>query len=118
MPSIPIGVANFFSAMQAGRAAEAEMRQLFAADAVYIEPFSGNPQRHVGRDAIMRAMSAGWQQPLTDMRIVIDSAEVKGIEVHIRWTCYSPSLPGGLGRGLNRFIIQNGLISELETTFE
>lgn len=119
MSLIPKEIANFFTAMQAGRAGAEEMATLFAEDAVYIEPFSGQPQRHVGKRAIMAAMARGWDYPLPDMRIRIDRVETEGPRISIRWTCLSPGLPGGRGQGVNRYRMQaDGRIAELETTLD
>jgi SnoaL-like domain len=116
---IPFQIANFFAAMQAGRAAATEMEAAFAEDALYIEPFSGQVQRHRGRAAIMQAMARGWDYPLPEMRIRIDHAETAGPEIRIRWTCLSPGLPGGRGSGTNRYRMRpDGLIAELETVLE
>jgi uncharacterized protein (TIGR02246 family) len=116
MSTTPLPIAAFFRAMQAGAAAEASMAQLFADDAVYIEPFSGRPTTHKGKEAIMATMRAGWAYPLPDMKIELDSVEVSGNEIVVAWICRSPGLPGGLGRGVNRFSLDGGLISKLETT--
>ncbi len=119
MTLIPKEIANFFTAMQAGRAGAEEMAAVFAEDAVYIEPFSGKPQRHEGKAAIMAAMAQGWDYPLPDMRIRIDHVTTHGQEFRIRWTCLSPGLPGGRGQGENRYRMQaNGQIAELETTLQ
>ena len=119
MTLIPKEIANFFTAMQAGRAGAAEMAAVFAEDAVYIEPFSGQVQRHQGKPAIMAAMARGWDYPLPDMRIRIDRVESSGADIRVRWTCLSPGLPGGRGQGVNRYRMQaDGRIAELETTLE
>ena len=116
MSDLPIQTANFFTAMQAGRAGGPALEALFAADAVYEEAFSGTRQRHTGRAAIMAAMARGWEQPLPDMRIAIDRAESRGSVIDVHWTCHSPALPGGQGQGRNRFVMRDGLIAELVTT--
>ena len=64
----------------------------------------------------MKAMALGWEMPMVDTRIRIDRAAASSGEVHIEWTCFSPSLPGGKGHGLNRFTMQDGLIVSLVTT--
>lgn len=117
MSHTPETVTRFFQAMQRGAAAEREMEALFADTAIYIEPFSGTPQSHVGKKAIMETMRAGWQHPLPNMTITIDEVNVDGAEIAVKWTCKSPALPGGKGAGLNRFTLRNGLIERLETTF-
>lgn len=118
MTGIPIEIANFFTAMQARHAGEDEMRRLFADHAVYVEPFSGAMRRHVGREAILDAMRAGWDFPMGDMRIRIDRATARGDTVEVAWTCFSPVLPGGQGRGTNRFVLKDGRIVLLETAID
>lgn len=108
-------VNRFFSAMQVGATAETEMMNLFHDDAVYIEPFTGRIRTHSGKLAIRACMREGWRTPLPDVRIDIDELTVQGAEVIVRWTCRSPALPGGEGKGENRFTLQGGLIIRLET---
>jgi hypothetical protein len=93
------------------------MEGLFADDATYEEPFSGKPTTHSGKTAIMTAMSAGWSQPLPDMHIAIDKVETAGPVVRVDWTCYSPALPGGAGKGRNEFELKDGKIARLKTSF-
>jgi SnoaL-like domain len=119
MSEIPYQIANFFTAMQAGRNAKSQLEALFAEDAVYIEPFSGQPQSHSGRTEIIAAFAGGWDYPLPDMHVKIDHAETAGSEVRIRWTCFSSGLPGGKGSGLNHYTMSAaGLIERLETTLD
>lgn len=119
MNMIPKEIANFFTAMQAGRAGADEMAALFAEDAVYVEPFSGEAQRHQGKPAIIAALARGWDYPLPEMRIQIDRVETSGPDIRVRWTCLSPGLPGGRGRGENRYKMRaDGLIAALETTLD
>lgn len=108
---------RFFTAMQAGATAEGEMMALFADDAVYIEPFSGQRREHKGKEAIRETMLEGWRAPMTDMRIEVDHLDVAGETTRASWTCYSPALPGGKGRGENLFSFRDGLIARLETRF-
>lgn len=108
-------IKRFFTAMQAGATAEAEMMSLFADDAVYCEPFSGREREHRGKPAIREAMAEGWKTPLPNMRIEVDRLQVTGDSVRVQWTCHSPALPGGKGSGENIFTLRDGLISRLET---
>lgn len=110
-------IERFFYAMQSGASSEAEMMSLFAADAVYIEPFTGRIREHHGREAILDVMRGGWRSPLPDVRIEVDSVAVEGDTVRAEWTCYSPGIPGGQGRGVNTFTLRDGLIIRLETRF-
>lgn len=117
MSETPATVADFFRAMQAGSAAAHDMERLFSDDAVYVEPFAGTPTTHTGKAAIMAAMRQGWQQPLPDMTISLDRVDVAGALVTVAWTCRSPGLPGGEGRGVNEFALKGGKITRLETRF-
>jgi ketosteroid isomerase-like protein len=110
-------VEGFFLAMQAGASSEHEMMALFAEDAVYVEPFSGTVREHRGRPAVHAAMRDGWRTPLPEMRIEVDTIAVDGDTVRAQWTCYSPAIPGGKGRGENVFTLRDGLIVRLETRF-
>jgi ketosteroid isomerase-like protein len=114
-PDSPQLVARFFEAMQAAGTQEAEMLQLFAEDAVYIEPFTGQRREHVGKAAIREAMVMGWKFPLPEMRIEVDRITTDGQTVRADWTCYSPGLPNGRGAGTNEFTLRAGLIVRLET---
>lgn len=118
MQTIPIEIANFLTAMQAGRAGADALAALFAEDAVYVEPFSGTARQHQGRAAVMAAMASGWDHPMPDIRIAIDKAETRGSRIEILWSCYSPALPGGKGQGRNSYLLENGQIKELVTTLE
>lgn len=119
MTDVPLEVSNFFLAMQAGKAGADRLRACFAPDAVYEEPFTGETRRHQGQDAIMSAMSLGWEpKPMPDMHIRIDQVTTKSGAVLVNWTCFSPAIPGGKGAGQNRYILKDGLIEELITTLE
>ncbi len=116
MTKAPDTVVRFFRAMQSGAAAEADMRALFAPDAVYVEPFSGSLQTHKGRDEILATMTAGWKWNPPDMTIDIDHVSVDGVELTVHWTCRASTLPDGKGTGVNRFTLKDGLIVRLVTT--
>ena len=118
MDGLPIEISNFFLAMQAGRAGAERLAACFAEDAVYSEPFTGSTRTHEGRDAVMSAMALGWEQPMPDMHVRVDRAEVSGVEITLDWTCFSPAIPGGQGRGTNRFRMRDGLIERLETVLK
>lgn len=118
MASLPTQISNFFLSMQAGKAGAKSLESAFADDAVYEEPFTGQMRTHEGRAEIMQAMAMGWEQPLVDMTISVDKAEVRGEEIFVDWTCRSPSLPGGQGSGQNLFVMQDGKIQRLVTTLK
>lgn len=112
----PSVVADFFRCMQAGAPDAEQMMALFTDDAVYVEPFSGTVSTHQGKPAIRAAMAMGWERPLPDMTISIDRVDLDGDVVRAEWTCRSPVLPGGAGRGVNHFTMRQGRIARLETT--
>jgi hypothetical protein len=118
MSSVPIEISNFFLAMQAGEVGAGALEACFAEEAIYEEPFTGESRTHKGRAAIMQAMAIGWELPVANARISIDKVAAADGEVLIDWTCVSPSLPGGQGSGLNRFVLRNGLIESLITTLK
>lgn len=117
MSDTPPTVAEFFRAMQAGSTAAQDMERLFSKDAVYVEPFAGQPTTHNGISAIMAAMRQGWQYPLPDMTISLDRLDIAGDRVTVAWTCRSVGLPGGQGSGVNEFSLKDGKIVRLETRF-
>lgn len=116
MSAVPIEISNFFLSMQAGEIGAPALMACFAKDAVYEEPFTGAVRVHKGHDEILKAMALGWEMPMVDTRISIDKVEVSGAEILVDWTCRSPSIPGGEGRGLNRFVLRDGQITSLVTT--
>jgi hypothetical protein len=103
--------------MQTGAVAEAAMMALFAPQAVYIEPFSGEVRTHRGKEAIRDVLREGWSRPLPDIRIEVDTVDIAGEKVTSQWTCYSPGIPGGKGSGVNTFVLKDGLIVRLQTRF-
>jgi hypothetical protein len=111
----PASINRFFAAMQGGASCEDEMLDLFHDEAIYIEPFSGKIRTHTGKTAIRDVMRDGWRHPMPDMRIEMDRINVDGEDVRVAWTCYSPALPGGQGKGENLFRLKDGLIERLET---
>lgn len=118
MDQIPYQVSNFFTAMQAGKIGAAAMMACFAPDAVYEEPFTGEPRKHEGHDAILNAMKLGWEMPMESPRIEITQVATRDGVLLVNWNCHSPSLPGGKGSGLNQFKFRDGLIVELITSLD
>jgi ketosteroid isomerase-like protein len=116
MQAVPIEISNFFLAMQAGKPGAKALEACFCEDAVYEEPFTGVVRTHTGRAEIIKAMALGWEMPMVDTRIALTRVDVDGDEIRIAWTCHSPSLPGGRGSGLNRFLMRGGEIARLVTT--
>ena len=118
MNDVPAMITNFFLAMQAGPSGLSHLGALFALDAVYFEPFSGQPQPHRGRDAILAAFDISRTDEFDDAVIQLVAIEVEGPTVTVEWVCHSKAIPGGRGSGTNTFGIKDGLITDLTTTLK
>lgn len=114
-PSATAVVERYVQAMRVGAAAETEMMALFTEDAVYVEPFSGQPRTHVGREAIRATMREGWRTPLPDMRLTIERIDLDGGQVRCAWLCRSPALPAPV-HGQDLYTLRDGQIARLETS--
>ena len=62
-------VERYFAAMRRGAHAEDEMMSLFSDDVVYVEPFTGEDEPWLGKDAVREALRRGWEQPLPDLEL-------------------------------------------------
>jgi ketosteroid isomerase-like protein len=107
-------VERYFKAMQRGPDGEDELVALFAEDAVYIEPFGGDQQPHVGTAEIRAWLRASWDDTPPELVLRVDRVLVDGDRVHADWTCTSPALPEPL-RGVDHYTIRGGRIVRLET---
>ncbi|MCH9682260.1 MAG: nuclear transport factor 2 family protein [Deltaproteobacteria bacterium] len=119
MPDVPSPhqvVDRYFQAMRAGSAAEHELMALFAEDARYTEPFTGQARTHEGQAAIRRCFVDAWRNPPVDLELVVDRVDVDGDRVQARWTCHSPSFPGPVS-GRDAYVIRDGKIAQLVVTF-
>ena len=56
--------------------------------------------------------------PKLETRLEVRNAKTTGGEVLVGWACYSPSISGGKGSGLNRFRFEDGKIVSLFKTLE
>ena len=114
MAQPPVDVVDaYFRAMQGGRERSEELLALFADDAVYVEPFSGETLTHRGRAAIEAYLSASWDQAPPDLILEVDRMDVDGDVVVSEWTCRSPALPQPY-RGRDRCTVREGRIQRLE----
>jgi hypothetical protein len=87
---------------------------LFADGAVFIEPFSGEPQTHVGQDAIRASFRDQWKNPLPDLKLTLDRVDLDGPLVRAEWTCTSPVFSTPM-RGYDLFTLNDdGKIARLE----
>ncbi|MEK6674156.1 MAG: nuclear transport factor 2 family protein [Planctomycetota bacterium] len=106
-------VENLFKAMQKGPSGESDMMALFAENAVFIEPFSGQLQTHTGKPAIRDSFRAMWQNPAPDLALTLDRVDVDGAVVRAEWTCTSPVFPAPM-HGYDLFTVRSGKIDRLE----
>ncbi len=107
-------VENLFKAMQSGRGGEALMMSLFTEDAVFVEPFAGEPRTHEGLPAIREAFTDMWKEPPPpDMELKLLRADRDGNLVRADWTCTSPVFEAPMN-GYDLFTIEDGKISRLE----
>ncbi len=107
-------VERYFAAMRRGPEAEADLLALFAPDAVYAEPFSGDGPAE-GIQAIRSRFRDGWQTPLPDLELDVLELEVAGSTARSLWECRSPGLPGPV-RGEDRYEFSGGRITRLDVT--
>ena len=107
-------VEDLFKAMQMGPGGEESMMDLFADEAVLIEPFLGEPQTHTGRTAIRQSFRDQWKNPAPDLTLVLDRVDLDGPQVRADWTCTSPVFPSPM-RGYDLFTLNaDGKIARLE----
>ena len=118
MNQMPLQITNFFLAMQAGPSGLSLLREIFAPDATYTEPFSGQQTPHVGHDAIIAAFDASRSDAFDDAVITLSQVAVQDEIITVKWTCISKAIPGGQGSGTNVFVMKDGLIASLVTTLD
>lgn len=107
-------VEGVFKAMQSGPDGEEALMALFAEGAVFVEPFSGQPQTHAGKEAIRQSFKDQWTNPLPDFRLTLDRVDLDGPQVRAEWTCTSPALPAPM-RGYDLFTLNDdGRITRFE----
>lgn len=113
--SVPVDVVDsYFRAMQKGPAEVAQLVDLFAGDAVYIEPFTGSPVEHRGRASIRAYFEAAMPQNPPDLTVSVDRVDVDGDRVRTEWSCTASIFPARM-HGVDQFVIADGKIQRLET---
>ena len=102
-------------AMQLGPAGESTILALFADDAEWVEPYTGQRRTHSGKGAIRAALRQMWTQPSPPgFAITTDRMDVEGQSVKVEWTCSCDGIPQ-LMRGYSLYSISpENLISRLE----
>ena len=71
-------IERYLATMQAGPGGLDELVGLFEDDAVYVEPFTGQPQVHAGKAEIRAFFENALQQHLRDVRLTLDRLDVDG----------------------------------------
>lgn len=109
-------VQAYFKAMQAGPDGGDALFALFADDAVYTEPFSGEIRTHSGRSAIEAYLRGSWVTAPPDLVLTVDRIDVEGAVVTSLWTCDSPIFERPM-RGQDVCTVRDGRITRLHVTF-
>ena len=108
-------VERYLAAMQAGPGGIAGLVELFDDEAVYVEPFAGQPQVHSGRAEIRAFFENALEHHLRGVRLTLDRLDLDGERLRSEWTCEVPALPGPM-RGFDLVTLREGRITRLETT--
>ncbi len=106
-------VDDMFRVMQSGADGVDEMVALFNDDAVFVEPFSGTPRTHRGKDEIREAYLDMERDPVPDLKLVLDRLDMDGEQLRAEWTCTAPVFPAPM-KGYDLFTIRDGKIACLE----
>ena len=112
-------VASYFEAMATGRSGLEALIELFADDAVYVEPFGllGQPRIHRGKAAIRATLQAGLERRPSDLVVEVNAIDIDEAGVFATWTCTAEAL-GGSVRGTDRYLLHAGRITRLETRLD
>jgi ketosteroid isomerase-like protein len=108
-------VTDYLAAMQAGAGGIDGLVELFDDQAVYVEPFSGQPQVHTGRTAIRAFFENALEHHLRGVRLTLDRLDLDGERLRSEWTCRLPALAAPM-RGFDLLTLRDGRIARLETT--
>jgi hypothetical protein len=82
---------------------------------VYIEPFSGQPQTHTGREEIRAFFQVALSQHLNGVRLTLDRLDMDAGRLRSEWTCHLPGM-GAPMRGFDVLDLHDGRIVRLETS--
>jgi ketosteroid isomerase-like protein len=107
-------VERYIAAMQAGPSGLDDLVGLFDDEAVYVEPFAGQPQVHSGKAEIRAFFEVALQQNLNGARLTLDRLDIDGSRLRSEWTCELPMLTGPM-RGFDLLTLHDGRIARLET---
>lgn len=107
-------IERYLAAMQAGPGGIDDLIGLFDDDAVYVEPFSGQPQVHTGKTEIRAFFKRALEQEMRDARLTLQRLDIDGDRLRSEWTCYVPVMQAEL-RGFDLLSLRDGRIVRLET---
>ena len=107
-------VERYLATMQAGPSGLDELVGLFDDEAVYVEPFGGQPQVHNGKSEIRAFFEVALQQHLKDVRLTLDRLDLDGERLRSEWTCHLPMFTAPM-RGFDLLSLRDGRIVRLET---
>jgi ketosteroid isomerase-like protein len=108
-------VEQYLAAMQAGPGGLEGLIALFDDDAVYVEPFSGQPQVHAGKAEIRAFFEYALEHHLNGVRLTLDRLDLDGERLRSEWTCQLPSASAPM-RGFDLVTLREGRIARLETS--
>jgi ketosteroid isomerase-like protein len=101
--------------MQAGADGLNDLLDLFSDDAVYVEPFSGQPTVHSGKAEIRAFYEYAFSHEMQSPKLTLDRLDLDGERLRAEWTCVLPGLPRPM-RGFDLLTLRDGRITRLETT--
>jgi ketosteroid isomerase-like protein len=105
----------YMALMQTGSAGLDDLIGLFQDDAVYVEPFTGQPQVHAGKGEIRAFYEQALERDMKAARLTLDRLDLDGERLRAEWTCELPQIKGQM-RGFDLLTMRNGRIARLETT--
>lgn len=108
-------VESYLASMQAGPGGLENLVELFTDDAVYVEPFAGQPMVHTGKAEIREFFKVALAQHLNGARLTLDRLDLDGERLRSEWTCQLPIFPKPM-RGFDLVTLRDGRIARLETT--
>ena len=108
-------VERYLAHMQAGPGGIEDLVSLFDDEAVYVEPFAGQPQVHTGKVEIREFFTHALDQHLRNARLTLDRLDIDGDQLRSEWTCHLPIMTAPL-RGFDMLKLRDGRILRLETT--
>lgn len=108
-------VERYLALMQAGPKNIDDLVALFDEEAIYIEPFAGQPQTHSGKAAIRAFYEVALAQHLNGVRLTLDRLDIDEGRLRSEWTCHLSGMPTPM-RGFDLLDLRDGRIVRLETT--